>query len=172
MNTNKGFTLIETLIAVSILVLAVTGAFAAAQNGISLATFSKDQIVAFYLAEEGIEGIRNIRDKNGLDGTFWLDNLAQDAGDPCYFGHICKIDSIEDELSECGTEEGSCPVLRQDPDAGFFGYNSEWNPTQFRREIELTLVNEHEVLIAVTVTWSKGLISRSFKAQEVIFNWQ
>lgn len=171
-NTSKGFTLIETLIAISILVLAVTGAFAAAQNGISSAIFSKDQIVAFYLAEEGVEGVRNVRDQNGLIGTFWLDNLAQQAGDPCYVGHFCSVDSIVNELQDCGTESGSCPDLQQDPVNGFFGYNEEWDPTSFNREIRLIPVNDHEVIIEATVRWSKGLVSRSFTARESIFNWQ
>ena len=173
----KGFTLIETLIAISILVLAVTGAFAAAQNGISSATFSKDQIVAFYLAEEGIEEIRNLRDQNGLAGVSWLSGIAGSVNDPCYFGNVCMVDAVSPDkvISKCGTEAGSCPVLKQDPDTGFFGYDSDWADSPFKREVQLVQVspsNSHEVTIVVTVTWAKGLLSRQFQAKENIFDWQ
>ena len=53
MKTKKGFTIIESLVAISILTLAITGATSAIQAGISSYTFSKDQIIAFYLAQEG-----------------------------------------------------------------------------------------------------------------------
>ncbi|MBX4198988.1 prepilin-type N-terminal cleavage/methylation domain-containing protein [Candidatus Parcubacteria bacterium] len=174
---NRGFTLIETLIAISILVMAVTGAFAAAQNGISSATFSKDQIVAFYLAEEGIEEIRNLRDQNGLAGVGWLAGIASSGSDPCYFGSVCMVDAVSstDVISKCGLEAGSCPVLKQDPDTGFFGYDSDWDNSPFRREVQIAEVtpgNTHEVTIIVTVTWSKGLLQRQFRAKENIFDWQ
>lgn len=171
----KGFTLIETLIAISILVLAVTGAFAAAQNGISSAIFSKDQIVAFYLAEEGVEEVRNLRDQNGLAQVNWLTGIASSVSDPCYFGNVCMIDAVNDNIDRCGSTAGSCPVLKQDPVNGFFGYTESWTDSPFRREIQIVQVapgNSHEVSITVTVTWSKGLLSRQFVAHEDIFDWQ
>ncbi|MBX4195657.1 prepilin-type N-terminal cleavage/methylation domain-containing protein [Candidatus Parcubacteria bacterium] len=169
----KGFTLVESLIAISILVLAVTGAFAAAQNGISSAIFSKDQIVAFYLAQEGVEIVRNRRDQNGLTGANWLSGIAN-AGDPCNNGKKCKVDSLDqvNTISTCPQGQPSCPVLKQDPVNGFFGYDSSWPDTTFKREVEITSINANEVSITVTVTWSKGLVNRSFRARENIFNWQ
>lgn len=172
-STKRGFTLIETLIAISILVLAVTGAFAAAQNGLSSASFSKDQIVAFYLAEEGVEEVRNLRDQNGLASTGWLNGIAASPTDPCYFGNACMIDAVANTISRC--DNGSCPVLKQDPVDGFFGYDSSWNNSPFSREIRVTKItpsNNHEVAVTVTVTWSKGVLSRQFKATENIFDWQ
>ena len=71
LTTNKGFTIVESLVAISILVLAITGATSAIQTGISSYIFSKDQIIAFYLAQEGFEQIRNIRDENGLKKISW-----------------------------------------------------------------------------------------------------
>ena len=58
---DKGFTIIESLVAISILVVVITGTLTAIQTGLSSYIFSKDQIIAFYLAQEGFEQIRNIR---------------------------------------------------------------------------------------------------------------
>ena len=103
----KGFTLVETLIAISILVLAVTGSFAAAHNGMTSAVFSRDQITAFYLAQEGIEQVRNLRDKNGLIGANWMTGIAN-AGDPCEPGFTCYVDALNTpHLIKC-TAAGSC----------------------------------------------------------------
>ena len=162
---NKGFTIIESLVAISILVLAITGASSAIQTGISSYIFSKDQIIAFYLAQEGFEQLRNIRDENSLKSQGWLTGLSD-----CF--SACTVDPVASSVPvACGTP-GNCPVLRQDLVTGFFGYNLAWPATIFKREIILTSINANEVSILVTVDWSKGVISRQFRARENILNWQ
>src|SRR5690349_5431770 len=70
-NKNEGFTLIETLIAISVLMMAFTGPVAIATKALVAAIYSKNEIVAIYLAEEGIEVIRNMRDNNVLSNQSW-----------------------------------------------------------------------------------------------------
>lgn len=173
MTGKKGFSLVETLVAVAVVVLALSGAFAAAQSGISSSIFSKDQIIAFYLAAEGVESIRNIRDQNALENTHWLEGIAADSSDPCYFGKTCRVDAVDPVMNPLTTcTSGTCPVLRQDQVNGFYGYTSGWRPTQFTRNISLTQLNENEVSILVRVTWSKGLVNREFRVRENILDWQ
>lgn len=168
----KGFTIVESLVAIAILVLVVTGVSGAVQTGISSYLFSKDQIVAFYLAQEGVEQIRNIRDTNGLAGNNWLADIAANSGDPCYFGRSCIVDAVTDTITPCSSGASSCPVLRQDEASGLYGYNSGWDPTRFRRSITISSINADEVLVLVVVDWSKGLIQREFRAKESMLNWQ
>jgi prepilin-type N-terminal cleavage/methylation domain-containing protein len=181
MNTNnkqKGFTLVETLVAISILVMSITGAFTAAQNGISSAIYSKDQIIAFNLAAEGAEQIRNLRDENGIKGQNWLTGIANSSGDPCYFGKVCTVDAVNTDvngkpiMAACSGALGTCPVLKQDPTNGFYGYASGWTDTTFKREISLTSINSHEISILVRVSWSKGLVNRQFDIKENLFDWK
>lgn len=176
MNTKtrtKGFTLVETLVSLAILTLAVTGAFSAAQSGISSSVFSKDQVIAFYLGGEGVEQIRNLRDENALNSRNWLTGIASSANDPCYFSNACTVDVVnETPLEPCSGGLGTCKILQQDPVNGFYGYSSGWTNTIFKREILITPINADEVSILVRVTWSKGLITRTFDIRENIFNWQ
>jgi prepilin-type N-terminal cleavage/methylation domain-containing protein len=69
---SKGFTLVETLVAIALLIVVITGAYTAAQAGLSGAILSKEEVAAFYLAQEGVEEIRNLRDNNGLVANNWL----------------------------------------------------------------------------------------------------
>lgn len=170
---NKGFTIIETLVAIAILIVAITGATAAVQSGISSYIFSKDQIIAFYLAQEGFEQIRNIRDENRLNSRNWLAGISQNSSDPCWFGNACTIDPIASSVpARCTSGPGNCPILRQNATTGFFGYNAAWPETIFRREIILSSVNPDEIAVAVTINWSKGPVNRQFKARENLLNWQ
>lgn len=168
--SSRGFTIVETLVAIAVLVTAVIGTMTAVQTGISSYTHSKEQVVAFYLAQEGFEQIRNIRDENSLRGESWLTGIAGDSSDPCYFGNKCMVSPVETTVAtRCN---GDCPKLRQDPDDAFYGYNAIWPETNYRREIEITSVNQNEIAVTVTIYWNKGILNRQFKARENILNWQ
>jgi prepilin-type N-terminal cleavage/methylation domain-containing protein len=60
--TKKGFTLLETLIAIAILTVAIGAAFGVAQKSLITASNSKNQTTAFFLAAEGLELVRDVRD--------------------------------------------------------------------------------------------------------------
>ncbi len=168
---HTGFTIIESLVAIAILTLAIMGAMNAAQTGLSSYIFSKEQIVSFYLAQEGFEQVRNIRDENRLNGRNWLTGLAANSSDPCYFGEACTVSPAESAVAiHCGSA-GSCPFVRQSASTNFYGYDSSWVATPFRREITLTAVSATEVAVTVTVNWAKGSVSRQFKARENLLNW-
>ncbi len=168
-----GFTIIESLVAIAVLVTAITGAMSAVQTGIASYTFSKDQITAFYLAQEAVEQIRNIRDENRLKNRNWLYGITQSSSDPCYFGKACMVEPIvTDTATTCSGGVGNCPVLRQSPTSGLYGYSSSWTPTKFTRQITLTSINADEIVVTVKVNWGKSGINREFEAQENLLNWQ
>ncbi len=59
---NKGFTLVEMLVAVSIFSISILAVMSVLASGISSTNYAKRKIAATYLAQEGIECIRNTRD--------------------------------------------------------------------------------------------------------------
>lgn len=65
----RGFTLIETFGAITILIVAVLGPLALLAQSISDASIIKNQITASYLAQEAVELIINKRDSNAKDRT-------------------------------------------------------------------------------------------------------
>lgn len=171
-NQQGGFTIIESLVAIAILVAAITGAMGAVQTGISSYTFSKDQIIATYLAQEGFEQLKNLRDENALNSVDWLSGITEVPTDPCYFGKACTVSPFETtEAIEC-IAPGDCPYIRQDPVDGIYGYGVAWGLTPFRREIVLSSINDDEISVAVTIYWSKGAANREFRVRENILNWQ
>jgi type II secretory pathway pseudopilin PulG len=172
MSNKSGFTIIESLVAIAILISAIIGATMAVQTGLASYTFSKDQIIAFYLAQEGFEQIRNIRDANQINNRPWLTGLAAVSSDPCYYGQACLVDPTATAIAVRCASPGNCPFLHQDSVNGFYGYTSAWPTTRFRREITLSSVNSEEIAVTVTVNWTKGSATRQFKARENLFNWQ
>lgn len=169
-NLKKGFTIVESMVAISILTIAIMGATSAAQSGLASYSLSKEQTIAFYLAQEGFEQIRNIRDENRIKKVSWLAGIANNSTDPCFFGELCTVSPIESSTPIRCPSSG-CPVIRYNKISGFYGYNSLWDQTNFRREISLKRVNNDEVSITVRVIWTRGLNERKFIARENLLNW-
>jgi prepilin-type N-terminal cleavage/methylation domain-containing protein len=86
----KGFTIIESLVAITILTLSITGATSIVQGSLNSAQVSKIEGQAIGLAVEGIEYARNVHETtlfNGIaykpDTPFY--NFAEDCVDGCSF---------------------------------------------------------------------------------------
>lgn len=62
----QGFTLVETLVAVSIFSMSIVVLMSVLGGGISDTQYAKEKMMAGYLAQEGIEYARNVRDTNVL----------------------------------------------------------------------------------------------------------
>lgn len=174
---NKGFTILESIVAIAILSLSVSGAFSAVQQSLSQATIAKDEVKAFYLAQEAIEIIRNKRDANQLnkilnDPSFsWLNGIAKDPGDPCYFNKICRVDAISALPVRCGDTWDTCPVLNQNQTTFLYSYNAGDPATNFKREIQIEQISADEITVTVRVSWAKGIINKEFKVKAYLLNW-
>lgn len=74
---NKGFTILEILITMLVVAIGGLAAYAMVQQ-IVFSTFSSSyRLTAAYLAKEGIEIVRNIRDTNWLqEAPSWSDGIS------------------------------------------------------------------------------------------------
>ncbi|MCH7597474.1 prepilin-type N-terminal cleavage/methylation domain-containing protein [Patescibacteria group bacterium] len=163
---NKGFTLLETLVAVAILMVAIVGALSLVSRGLSAAFVAKDQVTAFYLTVEAVEYIKNLRDSNILDNEDWLDEDIEE----CMEGDGCTIDMsrVPPKVKEC---DETCAPLKYDPIDNFYNYKNG-NDTTFVRTVKVTeTVADVEAVIDVVVTWKTGGLDRSFTIRENMFNW-
>ncbi len=72
----RGFTLVETLVAIAVLMIAIAGPLVVASKGLTAALISRDQMTASLLAQETMEMIKNTRDNNVSTGLPWDDRLS------------------------------------------------------------------------------------------------
>jgi len=165
-NSKEGFTLFETIVALSVLIFAVTGPLTLAAYAIHSATYAQNQITAFYLAQEALEYIKNWRDKNALNGASeWLDGLGS-----CRGGKGCVVDIPNDKVKNCPGND-PCPKIKYDSVTGFYNYETG-SETPFIREVKLRdIVSGREAKVEVIVSWQEKFGSRLFTIEENIFNW-
>lgn len=159
----SGFTLVETLVAIAVLVTSIVGPLSIAAKGLAASLLARDQVTAFYLAQEGVEYVRGVRDENVLRGAGWLVGLKPQ----CTGGELCNVDSRNDALVECDLQ---CPVLTYDPQTGFYG-GGTGSASRFRRTIAISEISPTEALVVATISWTSGLFPRTFSIREVITDW-
>jgi len=166
-NTQKGFTMVESLVAVTILVVAMAGPLTIAQKGLATASFAKDQVTAFFLAQDLVESILVQRSSNVIAGDNWLTGLSS-----C-IGVVCSADTINWLPTVCAGGTGTCENLRFSNSTHMYGHDPGWTLTKFNREFTLSQVplNSNELALDIKITWTTGLLSKEINIREHIFNW-
>lgn len=174
-STTQGFTLVETLVALSIFTLSIVGLISATAGGLNNVTYAKNKITAMSLSAEGIELVRNIRDTKAIAGTDgWTDFLSPSnggVGDCATNPFGCLIDS--ENLTVAGCPSSGCPFLQKYTNgsgAVYFGYQGGVD-TSFARTIKISTVSPDEVLITSTVSWVQGAGIKSVSTQEHLMSW-
>jgi len=168
----QGFTLIETLVAVLLLATAITGPLTIAAKGLSAALIARDQMVAFYLAQDAVEYVRFVRDSNKLADDPWLTNLAA-----CTGTDGCTIDTQQGLVTPCS---GACALINKYDDGSgqvYFTYAlGTPTPQQFRRTVVLAPPSTGEVtetVLTVMVSWrAQSGVTRTISVRENLLDWQ
>lgn len=71
----QAFTILETIIAITVIGLVITAATQLTQSSLKIGRLTTNQFIAFHLAEEGLEIVRNMRDSNWLQNASWRSGL-------------------------------------------------------------------------------------------------
>lgn len=183
----RGFTLLETLIAVSILALAVSGPLFAASRAIVAAQTARDQLTASYLAQEGVEYVRAMRDNIYL--TYYRasgSNISDDAWTDFISGSsagsitsckatTCTLDpqrtmGTGSNLALTTCSAGSCGPLYLS--SGLYTQQAVGTLTPFTRTIQVTEVSSTEARVVSSVTWTFHGRSYTVSVRDNLTGWQ
>ena len=172
---NKGFTLIETLVSLAILTTAVVAMIWVSGNGVSESLYSKNKIIANYLAQEGVEIVRNIRDGEVAGGTGW-DGFMDTVSD-CSPSTGCTIDATPIvaaiSIQQCVSEPGKiCNKNFFLTPGGFYTHQAVGTATSFRRKIVVAPVGASEATVTVTVTWEQSGKTKTIVIGNYLSSWQ
>lgn len=181
----SGFTLLETMVAVSILTLSIAGPLLSASRAIVLAEISRDQLTASYLAQEGIEYVRTMRDDTylqdyqagvaNLSTTAWSDFVGG-AGATAITQCIsasCTLDPIK----PMGYGSNSALYRYTSPaplylSGGIYTQQQIGTQTAFTRTIQATTISASEEQITSTVSWSFHGSTYAVTVSDHLTAWQ
>lgn len=188
--TTKGITLIETVVAVTILVAAITGPMTLASQSLKASRDARNELIATHLAEEGIEILHSARDNNSAADisaprTAWMSTIYAD----CVSG--CVVDPTDHSTPVWGTNafiacpSGDCSAVKYvytNPVTGLYKQSlnplpAPWVITPFTRVITLQGIDSasgplRQVKIVSTVTYMGfGNTPRVVTVVDDLYNW-
>lgn len=191
-NKNTGFTLVETLVAISIFTVSIISLMTILSNGIANTNYAKRKITAEYLAQEGIEYVHNMRDTYMLYSSDaqsgW--NIFNTSITPCFSGNGCYFNP--DQLFSYGVSmpvsdvpiiacsptsvRQPCPPMAYDTPTstgtgtGKYGYDTGVD-SGFTRVITATQISADEIKVTSTIYWTQGSGDYNVSFSEDLFNW-
>lgn len=172
--SGKGFTLIETMVAISLLTVSIVAPMSLASQSLASAFYARDQITASYLAQEAIETVRSVRDSNILQNSQGA-NVDLLNGIPSTTGAPFTVDVSTSALTLC--PGGVCPALETRAADGIYGYSggaAGWSTTNFTRVVTATFIpgTINEIKVVSTVSWHTGSYNiRSVVVTENLYRW-
>lgn len=181
--STAGFTLIETLIAISIIMLATAGPLVSANRALVATQLSKQQLVAQYLAQEGIEYVRAIRDNkyllaysaalptdivSGYTGTAW-ESFTQILPQVCNQTKSCVINDLK-QLEPCSGS--ACGALYVTAAGGYVQSATNNTLTSYTRTIQTGTTLAGDVIATSTVSWNVHGVNYNMTATDYFTPWQ
>lgn len=177
-----GFTLVETLVAVTILSVAIVAPMSLTANSLATAYYARDQITAFHFAQEAIEAIRHARDNNILANVYGSSvDLLQ--GIPSTNNQPFIVDTRDDSTDLCSAD--GCPPLQTSGE--LYGYRpgcamptidcgsaDGWQNSRFTRTVTAEYIagGTDEIRVSVEVKWATGAFkTRAFSISENLYRW-
>ena len=165
----KAFTLVEVLIAISILTIGILSGFILITKVLYNTAVIQDRLTASFLTQEGIELVRQVRDSNFLqimngESVEWKDGLA----DGSYTIESKAGSEQPITLTSVDTGEGS--NFRYNDDTKIYNYTTG-EPTTFNREIKITTINDDEIRVESIMKWKTRTIDFNLTVEDHLFNW-
>ncbi len=167
----RGFTLVEILITIFVLTIGVFAAYAAVQQPFFYSSIATSRLTGAYLAQEGIELVRNLRDASWLNGGWddWVGSLPDNS---VCFTSSGNIDCANIPATVCRVDYGANvttgpAVLSLDN-----GYYNHGNGEATRFNRILTFFPSGDSLkVKSQMCWTERGKTYEITAEEDLYNW-
>ena len=169
----KGFTLLEVVVAIFIISIGVLGIIKLMPIIFSSTSVNSSRLTAAYLAQEGIEIVRNIRDTNWLENVNWQEGWAGACSSGCEVDYYCA--TVEKPATNnpaghnCFSGYDASHFLKLDSD-NLYNYNSGAD-TKFTRKVTIFEIDQNTINILVEVFWQERGKDYRFSAREKLYKW-
>lgn len=157
--------LVESMVALSILVFGIMGALALVNSALGLNSVISDQFTGVYLAAEGIEITKNLIDGNFIQGQAWNRGFGAER---CF---EVDYETVDNTIRDTGCDGPTTPLLFE-KSTGRYSYRTGAE-TNFRRLIKTGPASGgNEVIVNSIVKWTtRGGGSYEVNLEDHFFNW-
>ncbi len=179
----RSFTLLETIVAIYVLLSGIVGAMTLAQENLKALSYFRDQLIAANLAQEAAELVRNKRDSTFLaciknEGKSFKDcnTEAMKGLSDCMDNKTCRIKTPLDQTVVFQLCAADTCRLGKNSDGIYGGDNVDFpTETKYTREIKIkkikyngTINRDDDWHVEVTVRWKHRLIDAHVAVNDVL----
>ncbi len=166
--------MLEMLFAVLIFSFALISLMVIASRGVVSTNTSRNQLIAEFLAEEGIEVGRNMRDANYINQRDWIqgNGLAQCENAPC---DVSYPETADENPILIPCDGGSCVGQYLTENQGTYrpiGQTAGTETTFWREVLLLPSTTENQKILQSTVHWKERKLNRKHTVTTYVSNWQ
>lgn len=166
-NVLKGFSLIEALIAIAILIVGVLSAFLLLIRTTATIPSMQNRLIGANLAQEGIELVRALRDSDFVSGKSFKSFLNVDCQ---------SVDSCQIAANDYGKIElflNNRKPLYYHPDTRFYNYDNSYGSEEsnFYRFITIDKSAADYLIVSVKVTYKVKGVEKTIETTDYLYNW-
>jgi len=161
---NKGLGLLEVMISLFLLSFGVIGGFAVIQKIVQFSSVNSSRLVAYHLAQEGVEVVRNVRDTS-RQNHLPFDNDISEASAPIDY----RCDQFPCKPQHCEIDD---EYLKKEN--GFYLCTDAGDSDLvFRRVVSVDKAVSGESLeVTAMVEWVEKGNTYQVKTTEILYDWQ
>ena len=175
-HSQSGFSLVETLVAITILLVVIVGPMSISSSAAKSTSYASEQVIAFFLAQEGAEIAQKGRDnlllRNFLDSSdgnyladpwaLFTDNTATGVYRQCYTTSGCGLElntnttgTLKNPIACTST---NCDLFFNDSSgrSRYTHVSTGGTDTAFSRIIFMSAVGDRSVRVVSRVYWRTG----------------
>lgn len=184
LHTTKGYSLVEVLVAITILLIAIVGPMTIASKGLQSARFASEQNAALFMAQEGVEMVVYMRSSQALrrvediflgvvspvESWAWVDALSDcETADGCFI-NFDSSDTFTD-IDACNLSTDNCRLYLNESAASLRGRYSHTSSggvaTPYTRQIFIEEITNDSVKVRAVVSWQPTVFALTTKTVEV-----
>ena len=155
-----GFTIVEIITVLFVVSVGLIGVLSLIIKNIQSQTFNKQNLIAYQLAQEGIELTREVRDTNWKIGNSYNDGLADGYYSLDYQSLVPTSISADNP-----------PPLYLN--GGYYSHIPNATSTGFKRSIRIeTLDPPTAMRVTCTVAWAIRDIPYAYNLETILYDWR
>ena len=166
-NKKSAFSLLETIVVLAVVTIGLLSIMTLMTNSLKAQTLNRNTLVAYNLAQEGLELIRNVRDTNWRSGLTWNQGFV---GTPAGLNY--KVDYLH--FTPMAVNDISEARLQIASSTAYYLHDENSSNSVFSRLITVKAATTTAPSSSVTalIEWNEQGQKRHFELTTELYDWK
>jgi len=169
-SNSAGFTLLETIVVLLIMAVGLVAIINLTADSLRAQTLNRNTLIAYQLAQEGMDLVRNVRDTNWTrNDPQWNDHIGGSLAGICYKVDYRHLNPMP--LASCDISQAKLQVAST---TGFYLHDSASPDSPFSRMVEITADSSSapSSTVSILIQWVDQGATHKYQLDSQLYNWK